>query len=120
MVKKPARAVRPAAISYSEQDRASDYHDVFSTPQGQRVLADLMAFCHAWQPFVINQDQVTDPISIGIYEGERNVGCRIATYMGYNPVDFPRVARQLTDEIQEDDVDDYGTRVQFYDDDDGE
>lgn len=110
------RNPRPANRSYSEQDRAADYHDTFSTPQGSRVLADLMAFCHAWQPYVPPQDQATDPVALGIYEGERNVGCRIATYMGYSPMEFPRVARALTDEIQADIDDEYSEDYQPYDD----
>lgn len=70
---------------------AQDYRDVFATPEGQRVLADLMTWCHAWNPI-----EESDPIKLAMATGEQNVGKRIAGMMAYRPEEYPRIAIEQT------------------------
>ncbi|MEW5705134.1 MAG: hypothetical protein AB1781_11210 [Pseudomonadota bacterium] len=73
---------------------AQDYRDVFSTPEGERVLADLMTWCHAWSPI-----EETDPIRLAMATGEQNVAKRIAGLLAYRPEDYPATAKRQTDLI---------------------
>lgn len=73
---------------------AEDYREVFSTPEGRRVLADLMTWCHAW-----TQIEESDPIKLAMATGEQNVAKRIAGLMAYRPEDYPAKAKEQTDLI---------------------
>lgn len=82
--------------SYSDAQRAQDYKDVFNSPQGRRVLADLMAAARVFTPI-----HTTDPLTLAFHQGERNLALRIATFMAYRPEDFVEHAIDLTRELEE-------------------
>lgn len=75
---------------------AQDYKDVFDTPQGRRVLADIMANGHVYAPIYSN-----NPTEMAYRCGERNTALRIATMRGYKPADFVEKAIETTRELEE-------------------
>lgn len=61
-----------------------DYKRIFSSEQGKRVLADLIA-----QHFVMRPTYVRgDPQGTAFNEGQRDVVLRIMTIMGNDPTEF--------------------------------
>jgi hypothetical protein len=79
--------VRPDAL-------ARTYKRLFSTPDGRKVLADLMTATHVFEPIPPG-----DAAAMAFANGERNVGLRIAAMLAYKPEDFVRVARETTEEL---------------------
>ncbi len=60
---------------------AQQYRSVFSGPDGQAVLADIMAQCKVYAQIL--------PGPMSDFElGQRNVGLMIATYLARKPSDF--------------------------------
>ena len=54
------------------------YSAVFGSPEGQRVLADLEAYCHAFARLDARaQDGSIDPLSLAVLEGRRQVWLHI-------------------------------------------
>lgn len=80
---------------------AADYARCFETPEGQRVLADLMTVCGVYDAFV-----GTDPVQMALATGARNVALHIAAKLNYKPGDFARRAEQ--DEWMLDNAYNYG------------
>lgn len=74
------RAKSKAAI---QAQLAEAYQIVFSSPLGALVKADLLTWCNVYNPVT-----ETDPISVGVRMGERNVGLRIAQMMGLRAEHF--------------------------------
>lgn len=62
---------------------AQAYRDVFGGPQGQVVLADIMAQCKVYEPIVPG-----DAMAMAYAEGQRNVALMIASYLAYKPSEF--------------------------------
>ncbi len=79
-----AAAYSPQA--YTEQDRHRDFKQVFlDSPQGRRVLYQLLAWAHQWRPtFVAGKPDVS-----AFQEGERNVGLRLLTAIQIEPKSRP-------------------------------
>jgi hypothetical protein len=63
--------------------RAIDYKKVFSSPEGRRVLYDLMD-----QHRVLSSTFLNDVNQMLIYEGERNAVLRILTILKIDPNEF--------------------------------
>lgn len=74
----------------STEQLALDYKRTFSSPEGQRVLADLMVWCNVYHPI-----DETDPIKLAQANGERNVALRIVGYMGMTPETFAKDAERV-------------------------
>ena len=71
----------------TKQQIAQAYRDVFGTPHGQLVLADIMAQCKVYAPIV--------PGEMCDFElGQRNVALMIASHMAYKPSEFVQRATQ--------------------------
>ncbi len=82
---------------HTDAQLSQDYKDVFlATPQGRRVLADIMAAARVFAPVDSN-----DPYEIARRNGERNIACRVATYCAYHPADFVERAIETTRELEE-------------------
>jgi len=60
----------------------------FDTPEGQRVLADLMTVCGVYD--VVTE---TDPIRLAMLTGARNVALHIAQKLNVTPSDFVKRAK---------------------------
>lgn len=66
---------------------AKDYRVVFATPEGERVLADLLRACHVLEPVFSG-----DALEMAHREGMRNVALRIVSFLHYAPDDFRNLA----------------------------
>lgn len=71
---------------------ASDYAICFATPEGRRVLADLMTVCGVY-------DITTEPDAtrMAMQAGARNVALHIAAKLNWKPSDFVEQARDDED-----------------------
>ena len=56
----------------AEADRVRDFKQLFETPQGQRVLNQVLEWCHIMQTSMHKEAMV-----MAFQEGERNIGLRI-------------------------------------------
>lgn len=83
---------KPAQIAAAQLSQ--DYKDVFATPQGKRVLADIMAHGQVYAPI-----HSGNPTEMAYRCGERNLALRIATMMAYQPADFVERAIETTREL---------------------
>ena len=72
---------------------AVDYSRCFETPEGQRVLADIMTTCGVYDVVLAH-----DPVELGLATGARNVAMHIAAKLNFKPGDFPKRAER-DDEI---------------------
>lgn len=77
-----------------ERQLAEDWQHISRSPEGRRVLADLMAWGWVFQP--IEED---DPIAMARANGERNFVLRIARYLNLQPEVFAEAMRD-NDEAQ--------------------
>lgn len=75
---------------------SQDAKDVFSTPQGRRLLAYLMAECHVYTPIHSH-----DPYEAAFRNGMRNAALLIASLQGYRPSDFVENAMATTRELED-------------------
>jgi hypothetical protein len=74
------------ARNYTAMTRAriaDAWRTVANTSEGQLVIAELMAWCYAYQPIETN-----DPVEMARLVGENNVVKHIAGFLGYRPEDF--------------------------------
>mgnify|MGYP003639201967 CR=1 FL=1 len=74
------------------QQLKNDYTIVFGSPEGQRVLHDMLKNCHVLQPTFD-----VDPYQSAFNEGARNEALRVLSILQYNPRDFVRVAQEIND-----------------------
>lgn len=65
-----------------------DYHQAFETPGGQRVLEDILKYCHVLEPLM----GAIDTNSIILREGRRDVGVTILQKLNWNEKDFVELA----------------------------
>lgn len=77
------------------KDLAEDYHAVFDTPTGQRVLADLFTFCHFDKPSYVRGDTH----ETAFREGERNVLLRVSQILN---LDFKTLQEMMKQEREYD------------------
>lgn len=68
---------------------AQQYRNVFSTMEGQAVLADIMAHCKVYAPIL-----PTDGVTMAFENGQRNVGLMIATKLNYVESEFHKRAHE--------------------------
>lgn len=74
--------------AYTEIDRYRDFRKVFSTPEGKRVLSQIMEMTHIYAPSVPEPEVLggaPNPNLTYFREGERNVGLRIIATMNAEP-----------------------------------
>lgn len=80
-----------AASKNKQQDaqlaRLKDYFDIFNSPQGQRVLNDMMRV-----HYVMNSTFDPNPAVMALREGERNAVLRIMTIL---KVDIPKLRERI-------------------------
>jgi hypothetical protein len=63
--------------SFFNRGKVEDYKLVFSTPQGRRVLKDLLDFCHYNKPTYV----VGDSYATHYNEGLRRVALRLTSFL---------------------------------------
>jgi len=80
---------------YTETDRWRDFHRVFDTAEGRRVLHQVLGWCHLLGSSYV----VGDAYATHFHEGERNVGLRIFAALNEEPVKRPEAAE--TEEPEE-------------------
>lgn len=71
-----------------EDPLVTDYMRAFDTPEGQRVLADLMTVCGVYDVVV-----ESDPMRLALLTGARNVALHIAKKLNATPEDFVKRAK---------------------------
>lgn len=71
-------------MSQSQKQLKIDYHQAFDTPGGQRVLEDIMSYCHVLQPLTGS----IDTNSIMIREGRRDVALTILQKLNWDERKF--------------------------------
>jgi hypothetical protein len=76
------------ADGYSDRDRYADYRAVFGTPQGKRVLADILRECHFW----VSTDRGEDTHATAFLNGKRDLGLWLADVVATEPVAQPATA----------------------------
>lgn len=75
-------------------DKQKDYAIVFDSPEGKRVLSDLMKRCGVLSPtFVVGDSHLTS-----FNEGKRNVALYIVGNLKYKDGDFPKLTEEALDE----------------------
>ena len=67
-----------------DQQLADDWQWFASTPQGRRVIADMMVWGN-----VYSQIECNDPIEMARSVGENNFAKRVAYLLGLRPETFP-------------------------------
>ncbi len=72
------------------RQRRNDYSIVFSSPEGQRVLHDLLRSAHVLEPTFDREPNVA-----AFNEGQRNVALRIMSILQYTPTDFVGIAQEV-------------------------
>ena len=86
----------PKQPKYSKRDAqlAEDWQWLNNTPQGRRIIADLMV----WGD-VYTRIEDTDPIALALRVGESNLAKRVAYYLGWkaDPYQFVQHAQDDTD-----------------------
>jgi hypothetical protein len=75
----------------------NDYHEVFGTAQGKRVLHDLMK-----THYVLSTTHVPmDGIATAHNEGERNAVIRILTILKTSPARMQRLMEEASNDVEE-------------------
>jgi len=71
-------------------NRRNHYRAVFSTPEGQKVLKDLLTFCN-----INNMTYVpNDPATTAFNEGMRRVALRVISIMENDPAKQQQIIQQ--------------------------
>lgn len=70
--------------SQKAQQLKIDYNQVFGTDAGERVLADILAYCHVLEPLMGS----IDTNQIIIREARRDVALTILQKLNWNEKDF--------------------------------
>ena len=71
----------------------TDYSIVFNSPEGRRVLHDLLKNTHILEPTFS-----TDPLQMAFNAGARNEALRILSILQFKPEDFVQIAQEVNDE----------------------
>lgn len=78
--------------AYTPKERYHDFRKVFGTPEGQRVMREVLAWCHMFKPSVFGNP--IDPYLVTLKEGERNIGLRLLTTYHNEPPEKPERTRR--------------------------
>jgi hypothetical protein len=70
--------------------KVRDYKIAFGTPEGERVLHDIVANC-----FVLQSTLAETPEATAFNEGMRNSALRILSVLHYQPQDFLRLPEKV-------------------------
>ena len=83
-----------AKFTKRDAQLADDWQWLANTPQGQRIIADLMVWGNVYNPIEAN-----DPIEMAREVGVNNYAKRVAGFLGFKsaPQDFPRRADEDID-----------------------
>ena len=71
----------------------TDYNIAFNSPEGKRVLHDILKNTHVLEPTFKG-----DPYYTAFNEGARNEALRILSILQFKPEDFVQVAQEIQDE----------------------
>jgi hypothetical protein len=89
---KPPKKARPSR----DQQLAADWQAVARTPEGRRIIADMMGFGWVFQGIEEN-----DPIALSRAVGENNFAKRIARYLNLEPEVFAIAMRDNDEAAKE-------------------
>ena len=84
---KPRRSRPEAALSAAWQS-------VWQTPEGRLAISELLVATN-----VYSEINATDPVQLAIAVGERNMGARVARFIGLKPESYVEDAREVTDTV---------------------
>ncbi len=71
----------------------TDYSIAFNSPEGKRVLYDILKNTHVLEPTFNG-----DPYYTAFNEGARNEALRILSILQFKPEDFVQIAQEIQDE----------------------
>ena len=71
----------------------NDYSIVFNSPEGRRVLHDILKNTHVLQPTFS-----VDSMQMAFNEGARNEALRILSILQFKPEDFVHTAQEIQNE----------------------
>ena len=74
--------------------RAADYNITFGTPEGKRVLNDIVSHC-----FVLDTTIAETPEATAFNEGMRNSALRIMSVLHYSPTDFLHLPTEIDTDV---------------------
>jgi hypothetical protein len=94
-------AKAPGTVKYTDRDRLSDYRTVFSTPEGKKVLLDLIA-----RHYVLGSTFHNEPTIMANNEGQREVVLHILRYMQMKPSDIPTLREGMLAQFELEPTDD--------------
>lgn len=80
------------AENYTAKERYHDFRRVFGTPEGQRVMREVLSWCHMFKPSVFGNP--IDPHLVVLKEGERNIGLRLLSTYHNEPPERPERTRR--------------------------
>jgi len=81
-------------MSSQANDTLTDYQIAFGTPEGKRVLLDLIDQCG-----ILRASFEADPYRTAYNEGRRGVALMILGVLGAKPEDFQKTIEDLKDHV---------------------
>jgi hypothetical protein len=85
----------PRKRNTSQKKLAAAWRSIWDSPEGRLAIGELLLSLH-----VYSEIQATDPMTIGIAVGERNVAARIARHIGLRPDTYPTDAVETVDLLE--------------------
>lgn len=80
--------IQEEALQKANQRRIN-YNMVFNSPEGQKVLIDIITMCHILEP-----SPTVEPQQLAFREGERMVGLEILRIMRVNPEKYIKIVKE--------------------------
>jgi len=77
-----------------EDQLADAWRAIWQTPHGKLVISELMVSSN-----VYSEIQTNDPVQLALAVGERNVGARVARWIGLKPENYAEDAREAVDTV---------------------
>ena len=78
--------------SYLPKERYHDFRKVFGTAEGQRVMREVLSWCHLLKPSVYGAP--IDANLVMLREGERNIGLKLLSIYHNEPPERPEKTRR--------------------------
>jgi len=81
----------PISEGYSKRDRYQDFHQLFKSAKGKRVLREMLSWGRMFKTSA--SASPVDPYLMAIREGQRNMAIRLLATINQEPVEQPTKTR---------------------------